>query len=93
MILTPYVPSDAFSLIVWLLINQSRHIRYKMKAEYLSYCIVLFISLLKQDLEKNNYQIVYKFRFFAIIVLNVDNSGQSILKLDFSNLVCLILIL
>ena len=40
MILTPYTPSDAFSLIVWLLINQSRHIRYQMKAEYLSYGIV-----------------------------------------------------
>ena len=52
MILTPYAPNDAFSLIVWLLINQSRHIRYQMNAEYLSYWIVLFISLLMQDLKK-----------------------------------------
>ena len=36
-ILKPYAPSEAFSLTVWLLINQSRHIRYQMKAEYLSY--------------------------------------------------------
>ena len=35
--LTPYAPSDAFSLIVWLLVNQSRHIIFQMKAEYISY--------------------------------------------------------
>ena len=38
-ILTPYAyaPSGAVSPIVWLFINQSGHIRYQMKAEYLSY--------------------------------------------------------
>ena len=30
-------PSDAFSLIVLLFTNQSRHITYQMKAEYVRY--------------------------------------------------------
>ena len=38
-----------------------------MKAEYLSYRIVLFISSLIQNFDT-------KFRFFAKIFLNVDNS-------------------
>ena len=49
--LTPYAPSDAFSLIVERFVNQSIHIRYQMKAKYPSYCIVLFILLLMQDLK------------------------------------------
>ena len=44
-ILTPYALGDAFSLIYWPFINQFRHEIYQMKAEYVSYAMVLFISL------------------------------------------------
>ena len=44
-------PSGAFSLINWLFITQSGHDTYQIKAEDVSYLMVIFILLLIRNLK------------------------------------------
>ena len=54
MILTPCALGDAFFLIYWLFIKQFRYEMYQMKAEHVSYSMVLFISLVIKYLKVLN---------------------------------------
>ena len=64
-------PSGTFSLITWLLITQSGHDAYQIKAEVVSYRTVTFILLLIRNLKiwvaKNTQIIIFCRHFFEFV--------------------------
>ena len=72
MVKSACAPGCAFSLISWLLISQSGHTIYQIKAEYLNYRMVPVISLY-------HYIIIYVLKSTKVVIfshhfVNVDSS-------------------